>query len=236
MATLSIKECLSFGWKTFWSRPWLFVLAGAVVFLVNLAFSIPQSALENATETLQGTPEAVMLLLGSVVLSMIGTVVSIFLQMGTTRFTLKAHDAVSETEVKDLAYFTGFWRYIGASALTFLAVLAGFILLIIPGIIASLALSLTLYLVIDKGLGPVQSFKQSLALTKGHRWNLFLLTLALVGVNILGFLAFVIGLAVSVPVSMLAMAHAYRILAGEAPEESVVVETAPEMVPETGIA
>lgn len=212
MKTLSVKKCVSFGWKTFWSRPWLFVAAGVIVFLVNVAISVPQSFIDRLSETAQGTPDGMGLALAAFTISVVGGVLSVFLQMGTTRFFLKAHDTTSDTRLHDLIYLRTFWRYVGASILVFFAVLLGFLLLIVPGIIASIALSFALYLVIDKGLGPVEAFKQSLALTKGHRWSLFFLALATLGLNILGLLALVVGLLISIPVSMLAMMHAYRLL------------------------
>jgi uncharacterized membrane protein len=217
MNTLSVKECLSFGWKTYWARPWLFVLAGVVVFLVNILFSIPQSVLDFVAESMKGTPGVAMLSLFILIVTLIGFIVSVYVQIGTTRFFLKAHDDVAAAQIRDLIHLKGFWRYVGASILVTLAVVAGLILLIIPGIIVALALTFALYLVVDKELGPLESFKQSFVLTKGHRWSLLLLSFAVVGINILGFLALVVGLFVTVPVSMLVMAHAYRVLSAPAP-------------------
>jgi uncharacterized membrane protein len=62
-----------------------------------------------------------------------------------------------------------------------------------------------------------------MALTKGNRWKLFQLSLALLLLNILGLLALLVGLFVTIPVSFIAMVHAYRALKGEAVEEAVAV-------------
>ena len=64
----------------------------------------------------------------------------------------------------------------------------------IPGIIASLGLGFATYLVVDRGMQPVASLKESWRITKGNKWRIFLLGLALTGVNILGALALVVGL------------------------------------------
>lgn len=55
--------------------------------------------------------------------------------------------------------------------------------------------------------------KESWRITKGHKWQLLLLFLALLLVNLLGLLALFVGIFVSVPITMLAFAHAYRTLA-----------------------
>ncbi len=43
--------------------------------------------------------------------------------------------------------------------------------------------------------------------------QIFLLLLALLGINLLGIMALVVGVFVSVPIAMIAFAHAYRTLA-----------------------
>jgi uncharacterized membrane protein len=58
--------------------------------------------------------------------------------------------------------------------------------------------------------------KESSRITRGHKWPLFVFLLLLVLVNLAGLLALVVGLLVSMPVSMLAFVHAYRTLAGKA--------------------
>lgn len=228
MNTFSVKECIAFGWRTFWSKPWLFVQAGVAVTLVNLLFSLPGDILESAAKTATGV-QATQLMLFSLIFALISFVAYIYLQIGTTYFTLKAHDSMENASLKDLVHLKGFWRYVGANILMLLAVVAGLILLIVPGIIVGIALSFTLYLVVDKGLGPVAAFKQSWTLTKGNRWTLFLLGLALFGINILGMLAVLVGLLVTVPVSYLASMHAYRILSNEGAPVSEAVS--PEVVP-----
>lgn len=230
MEKLSIKSCIAYGWKTFWSRPWLFVLAGVITFGVNAIFSIPQEILDSASNAATGSA-AMQLALFSLVFGIIGFIVSVYIQMGTMHFTLKAHDDIATTSVRDLLMLKGFWRYLGVSVLVFLAVLAGLILLIVPGIILALALSFATYLVIDKGLGPISAFKESMAITKGNRWNLFVLGLAICGLNILGLLALVVGLIVTIPVSMLASVHAYRLLSGSrtaSTDAEIVIEPVTE--------
>jgi len=67
--------------------------------------------------------------------------------------------------------------------------------------------------VVDRGLGPIEAMQESWRITKGHKWQLFLLFLALLGINLLGFLALFIGIFVTAPMTLVALAHAYRTLA-----------------------
>jgi uncharacterized membrane protein len=102
------------------------------------------------------------------------------------------------------------------SILLGLTVAAGLILLIVPGIIFALMFMFTTFIVIDREFGPIDSMKESRRLTYGHKWKLLGLSLLLVLINLLGLAVLVVGLLVSIPVSSLAFAHAYRVLGGTA--------------------
>ena len=101
------------------------------------------------------------------------------------------------------------------SVLVGAATIVGLILLIVPGIIIGIMFGFAAYIVIDKEAPPVEALRESLALTKGNRWKLFLLGLALVGINIIGACLLLVGLLVSLPVSTFAVVHAYRVLSGK---------------------
>ena len=69
------------------------------------------------------------------------------------------------------------WTHAGAAILAGilagLSIIAGFFLLIIPGIIAYLALSLIYPIIIAEDSGGAQSLSRSWELTKGYRWKIF---------------------------------------------------------------
>ena len=73
--------------------------------------------------------------------------------------------------------FSAFQNYLNvilANLLTAAIVIAGFFLLIIPGIIFACKLAFVPYLVMDKKLDPVEAVKTSWLMTKGHAWTIFL--------------------------------------------------------------
>ncbi len=85
------------------------------------------------------------------------------------------------------------------------------------GIIWSIRLSKFPYFIIDKGRNPIDALKDSWGLTRGSTWNLLLFTLLLVLVNVLGALAFGVGLLATIPTTQLAHAFVYRKLSAAAP-------------------
>ena len=108
-----------------------------------------------------------------------------------------------------------FSKYILSLIIYGLIVLAGLILLIIPGIIWAIKFQFFGYFIVDKGLGPIESLKQSAKITKDTKWTLFLFGLLSGLINLLGALLLLVGLFATVPTTMMAKAFVYRKLLGQ---------------------
>ncbi|MDB4991930.1 MAG: hypothetical protein JWL75_175 [Parcubacteria group bacterium] len=213
MYQLSVKECLSTGWRTFTSRPWLFIVAGALLFAISAIADIPR-AVSKGHEGAEGVALWIITFL-------ISSIVSFLVSMGKTAFYLKSHDAAESAKLADLWHPKPFLKYAIVTILSGLATFIGLILLIVPGIIVGIMFGFSQYLVIEKHLSPMEALRESARLTHGNRWNLFLLGLALLGINILGFCALFVGLLVTLPISTIAVIHAYRLLSSTAASEPV---------------
>lgn len=216
MQTLSVRNSVSFGWETFKSRPWFFIGISVLVLLIGMVLGGLEETLNNLAEAAFG-PQAAAVTLIAIVAALFSFGASALLELGRTVLFLRAHDRAESVSVRDLWQPEHFWSYFGTMVMFTVMILVGFVLLIVPGIILGIIFGFSLYLVAEKGLMPIDAFKESARITKGNRWNLFLLGLALLGVNILGALALLVGLFVSLPVSFLAVVHAYRTLSSAAP-------------------
>lgn len=101
------------------------------------------------------------------------------------------------------AIFDGFKNnYINvilANLLTSAIVIAGFLFLIIPGIIFACKLVFVPYLVMDKNMETVEAVKKSWEMTNGHTGTIFLMGLLAIPIAIMGLMLLVIGL---IPASM----------------------------------
>ncbi len=204
MTTLTIKECLGFGWRTFRARPWFFVQVGVALLIVSILSGVVQSFITQ----LLGTHT------GGFISFVIAMVIDTFVAMGILAVYLKAHDSVMSPSLQELWNPDPFWKFLGATLVLCIILMVGYVLFIVPGLILTTMLYFTTTLVIDKNLGAIDALKESARMTKGHRWQILFLILAIIGINLLGVAALVVGLFVSVPVSILAMIHAYRHLAG----------------------
>lgn len=91
-----------------------------------------------------------------------------------------------------------------------ISVLAGLVLLIIPGIILMLCFVFSHYLVVDKSLSPVGAMKKSMAMTKGHRIKI----LGFMGlsflINLLGLICLGVGVLFTAPLTTIAFGLIYK--------------------------
>ncbi|HEX2448687.1 MAG TPA: hypothetical protein VHK26_10980 [Methyloceanibacter sp.] len=199
---------IRYGWETFKRRPWFFV--GSTL-LILLASGLVDAFTTGVDAAITGSTEDPSIL-GFVVNLGLGTLIS----MGATAFYLAAHDNPDAADLSLLWHPQPFWKYLGTSILLTLAIAIGLVLLIVPGIIFALMFMFAPFVVIERQLGPIDSMNESNRITRGHKWQLLGFSLLLVLINLLGVLALVVGLLVSIPVSTLAFVHAYRVLGGKA--------------------
>ena len=200
MDTFSAQACIRFGWETFKRRPW-FLIGAFLLYMIVLGLI---SAV--ASEIGKVGPAV------NFVASFANWGVQIIGGMGMIAFLLKAHDDIAHVALQDFWHPQPFLYYLGACILMFLAFLGGLILLIVPGIIFAIMFSFATYLVIDRGLSPMQAMRERKRITDGHKGTLFSLALLSVGVALLGLLCLIVGLFVANPVISLAGVHAYRVL------------------------
>ena len=213
MQTISIGECITFGWETFKKRPWILIGAFLLVAVISAIPGIlgPHPEIDPDGQIIPQPPTT-----WGLITTLASIVVSFFVGLGLTNFALRAHDDIASVQISDLWNPAPFWRFVGAEILAGLIIAAGFVLLVVPGIIASVGLGFVPFLIVDRPVGPIDALKESWRITKGHKWQLFLLGLVLVALNFVGVLLLVVGVFVTIPISLLAFVHAYRTLAGRA--------------------
>jgi len=89
----------------------------------------------------------------------------------------------------------------------------GILLLIVPGIIIALGLSMTYYILVENPEFSIEkSLKESWRLTNGYKMELFVLHLRFIPWYLLGLLCFGIGIFVVMPWHQLTQANYYNYL------------------------
>lgn len=194
----SKKEAVSFGFKIAKKNVLFFLSVFVVWAFVTFISSAVQSSLNVSRQFFL-----------SFIFSLLMWVVNSIIAMGVINICLKLIDN-KKPKLKDIYYTKKLFNFILASILRSFIIIGGFILLIIPGIIFSIKLQYSEYLIVDKKLDAVDSIKKSWEMTKGVKWNLFLFGLILGLINILGILALLVGLLITVPLTFIANAYVYR--------------------------
>lgn len=133
----------------------------------------------NANGIMQPKTNTVMSILGLAYTLFVGNVITV----GMCKICLRAYRG-EEFEVGDLFSFfnADYLRIVGAMALVTLFVAIGFILLIVPGIIAVMGLSRVPYLLADGDpASGMDLIKKSWDIMKGHKNEYFVFGLTFIG-------------------------------------------------------
>jgi hypothetical protein len=194
----SISAALKYGWETFKQHVPFFIVFMVILAAVTV---IPDKLIDSMFQ--QGTA---LFVIGKLIVRLLGLV----LGMVATRLSLDIHDKGNPDfehlgELSSLVLY-----YLGGKILYGLIVMVGLILLVVPGCIAAYMFLYTGFLTIDKGLSPIAALQESRVVTQGYKMDLFLFSLAVAGINIVGVICLVVGLFVTVPITLMASAYVYR--------------------------
>ncbi len=196
-------EAIAFGWQTMNDNLGFFIVMMLIVFAITGIPSIFANITEKSMPLVSG------------VMRIISQLLSIFIAPGMVAIYLKFCDGQSARYEDIFAYPHLFLRYWGASILYTLAVMGGFICLIIPGLILMVKLQFFGYFIVDKNERAIDSLKKSYALAKGLWGELVIFGFLLVLINLAGLLCLGIGLFATIPTTALAATYVYRKLTTE---------------------
>ena len=194
----SLEEALKFGWERTKSNIGFLI---GVMLVSWLAQAIPS----HFEKMFKDSHSALY-----IVFFLISTFVGGMVTIGLVKISLSFCDHGTGEFNDLLSGLPVFANYFVASLLFSLAVMGGCILLIVPGIILAVRLGFYPYLIIDRNMTIMESLKQSFEVTKGSTMDLFLFGIVAVIVNLVGLVCLLVGLLVTVPVTMIATAYVYR--------------------------
>lgn len=195
-APFSSTEALRFGWNSTCSnlRPLLVIgLAGGFLGLLVQALRRP----------LESPGIAPLLAIAVQVLQ-----AALFMALLRASLQLCDGRAIDLSRPQDL--LADFFGYLLTGLLLSLIVVGGLALLIVPGVMWAMRFGYAPLLVVDRGYDPVQALRESSRVSAGARMRLFRFALLALAVNLLGALAFGVGLLVTIPTTTIAAAHILR--------------------------
>jgi len=184
--------------------------AGVVYALVVIMIQVGASAID---------PD-VMGIISSALMGLLGLAVILsqsWIMGGINKFLLRVGRGESPalSEVFGGLPFLG--RMVVGNLLFIILYYLGALLCVVPGVLFALGCSQWSYLVVDKGMSPVDALKASWAMTMGHKMNIFVFFLLAFLVALAGYLACGVGIFVAIPIIQLAQVFIYLRLQGEQP-------------------
>ncbi len=209
---LSVGDAISFGWRKFSSNPGVWIAMVVIAFLIQALINGIFNGFDYTQDTDNisfATTFSVANLIGTLVTAVVGYLIEAAFVRG----------ALGEVDGRKPAFGT-FLQVgpIGAVILTGLLVgigtSVGLLLCIIPGLVFAFLTWWAMPFVVDRNQDAITAIKSSYRAITSNAGTLFLLALALVGLNILGALLCGLGLLVSIPVTIIASTYAYRLTTG----------------------
>ena len=203
MATLnthrfSIAEALRFGWRTTLDNLGYFLGIG-ILYVVIIA------GLNGVVFKMNAYSEGWAFLL-----AIVAFVAGIVMDVGLTVISLRFSDG-RRAGVEDLfIHYPLAPTYFIATLIAALLVVVGLALLIVPGVFLMVLFQFYAYPIVDEGAGAVAALRRSASLTRGERWRLFLFGLLTVLINIGGALCLLVGLFLTVPVTLVSRAYVFK--------------------------
>ena len=192
------REAIDFGFEVA-KRNVVFFVGVFVIWAIVSIFS----------STIQGTLNSNKQFLLSFIFSILTWIISSIVSMGIINISLLFVEK-KKPELRDIFYTKKVFNFILMSIIRTVIVIIGFILLIVPGLIFSIKLQFSDFLIVDKKLDAIDSLKGSWEMTKGVKMNLFIFRILLGLINLLGLLCLILGLFVTVPLTMVASAYVYK--------------------------
>ncbi|MDB5099807.1 MAG: hypothetical protein JWM80_4228 [Cyanobacteria bacterium RYN_339] len=151
-----------------------------------------------------------------VVSPIISFVASAFLMAGYMSMALAVHDG-RPAAIGDLFKpQPTLGNMLAVQFITSVAIIIGFIFLIIPGLIAAVLLGFAPLLVLEQNMAPMDALKRSVDISKPLLGTLIVFAIVASIVNFIGALLLGFGLLVTVPLTMLAWVAIYRQVASPA--------------------
>lgn len=181
-----ISEVFRTSWKCTKSQIW--VLAGLFIgyIIISMIMSLFAMPAQNS-------------IAGQIIVNLITVIFSCLFMLGYFKNIFQALD---DEEPQFSAYgqqSRKILTYLIASLLYGIVVGLGTVLLIVPGIYLGLRLQFFMAFIVEEDTGIIESLKRSWEITEGQVMQLFLLTLCMIGVYLLGFILLIVGIFVAIP-------------------------------------
>lgn len=206
-----------------WALMQKFFLELLLLMVISFAAQIPVQLMSRGLQASGATP---IMIFGGLLALLFGFLVSTPISYGINYVNLKLVRG-EKFDVTDvfMGFKENYLNVLLSALLTMVIIMAGFVLLIIPGIIFACKLAFVPYLVMDKKMDAVEAVKTSWKMTNGHSFTIFLMFLLAIPIVLLGLLLLIVGILpaiIWVSAASAALYHAVDLELNPKVEEEIV--------------
>lgn len=211
---IDLGDCFSRAWAIFADQWGMCFAIWLVAALINFGFGYLSGILSAAIAMggQLGQVEAAIIDWG---LTVIVQVLGIWINIGQLLLFLR----ISRGQPADFGVlFSGgpyLLRFVIATVLFMLIILAGLLLFIVPAIVFALMFGQFSYLILDRNLGPVEAFNESRRITQGNKMTVLAIFLLLCVLSLAAVLTCGLGFLVLGPYSCVLFAVIYLRMTGQ---------------------
>lgn len=201
--TFTISETFKVSWKCLKEQIWILVglFIGYTIISGLLQVFMPQAT--------PGDPFAIFTPT-SLIVMLIATIFSSVFNLGYIKNMFQALDGIEPQFSAYGQQARKILTYIITNIILVILVFIGIMLLIIPGFYLGLRLQFAFCFIVEEDAGIIDSLKKSWEITNGQVWLLFLLTLVMIGIVIIGFLLLGVGIFIAYPLIILMQCYVFR--------------------------
>lgn len=206
--TFSISEALKIGWKLFRKSSVFFILTilmAGVFYLLSSLINFLAVYMIDSLELNRIFMSVVQFLTIVLFLYIQLTIILGLLKTGLRNFD---GENTRYSEIHSQSRYV--IKSLVASLIYSVIISVGFLLFIVPGFIWMARFYFFEYFIIDKDQGPIEALKSSFKVTKGYTFKTLGLFILISLINTVGLLLLGLGLIVTIPLTCVALAYAYR--------------------------
>jgi hypothetical protein len=183
---LRISEVFSASWRYFAKRWLAYLGVGLVAYLISSTIqralfawlagrgdALPPVELPEVALGVIATVLAVIALIA--LPGLVSVIVSAIIYVGLSRDAKAEYFSIAKSMTGALGRLPAL---MAAGVILSLVIVPLFLLFIVPGVIAACVYAVVLQACLVENLGPIESMERSYRLTKGYRWQIFVLTSA----------------------------------------------------------
>jgi hypothetical protein len=216
-APFQVGDAFNYGWKKFQEYLGPILIAMVLFIVINIAVNLIGSLFIGGIGEITDPDDigiGMFFSFGYFVFGLLSALVSLLIQAAVVRGALD----ITKGERIELSTFLStenLGQIILASILLAVGATIGFILCIVPGVILLFYSQFTYQFIIDKGLPAWDAIKASFDLVNRNLGTVVVLFLASILAFFIGAILCGVGLLVTIPVTIIATAYAYRMMTGQ---------------------